>query len=49
MNLNFSIRWLFAIATVICGIFVLFKSDGSDLAIATGIGLVTAGVGLVAP
>lgn len=46
---NFTIRWLFAVATVICGILVLFKSDGSDVAVATGIGLVTAGVGLVAP
>jgi hypothetical protein len=47
--MTFSIRWLFAIAVVVCGIVVLVKSAGSNVVVATGLGLVLAGVGLVAP
>ena len=47
--MTLSLRWLFAVATVICGIIVLIKSSSSTGEIATGIGLITAGVGLVSP
>lgn len=47
--MKFSIRWLFAVAVVICGLYVLVKAAGNYAAVATGLGLLLAGVGLVAP
>ncbi len=44
-----SLRLLFAIVAVICGIYVLVKSAGEPSMIATGIGLIAAGIGLVVP
>jgi hypothetical protein len=44
-----TIRLILAIAVVICGIFVLVKSNGNHAAVATGIGLILAGIEGVAP
>lgn len=47
--MTLTIRWLFAIITVICGIYVLIQSSGDKTTIAIGVGLISAGVGLVSP
>lgn len=47
--MTISIRWLFAIVAIVCGLYVLIKSAGSNVALATGVGLIAAGVGLVSP
>lgn len=44
-----TIRLILAIAVVICGIFVLVKSAGNQAAVATGIGLILAGIEGIAP
>jgi lipoprotein signal peptidase len=44
-----TIRLILAIAVVICGIFVLVKSSGDQVAVATGLGLILAGIEGVAP
>lgn len=44
-----SLKILFAIVAVVCGVIVLVKAAGGTAPIATGLGLIAAGVGLVAP
>jgi hypothetical protein len=44
-----TIRLILAIAVVLCGIVVLAKSNGETLWIATGVGLILAGIEGVAP
>lgn len=45
----FTIRWLFAVAAVLAGIYVLFQSGIDRAMTACGVGLILAGVGLVVP
>lgn len=47
--MTFSLRILFAVVAVVCGVIVLIKAASDTALIATGIGLIAAGVGLVAP
>lgn len=43
------IRWIFALAAIICGIYLLVKAASDGRFVAAGVGLIAAGVGLVVP
>lgn len=47
--MTFSTRWIFAVVAICCGIYCLIKSAGDTLTVVTGVGLIAAGIGLVAP
>lgn len=44
-----TIRWIFAVLAILCGVFVLFKASGSDVLIAAGLGIIFAGIEGVTP
>lgn len=46
---RFHVRWVFALATVAFGVYVVFHAGADHAATATGLGLITAGVATVAP
>lgn len=47
--MRFTIRWLFAALAVVCGVYVLAQAAGNHVAIATGLGLIFAGLATVTP
>lgn len=44
-----TVRWLFAIVAICCGIYLLIKAAYDARFIAAGVGLIAAGIGLVVP
>lgn len=47
--MTLSFRLLFAVLVALCGVYILTNAHDAHILIATGLGLLLAGVGLVVP